>query len=356
MPKKILVTGAAGFIGFSLIGALLKRGDQVLGIDNINDYYDVDLKNARLANLGINPAQIHWHQPIKSQLYPAYTFIRMNLEDQEPLNDLCIKEQFDVMINLAAQPGVRYSINHPHAYAQANLLGFLSILEAARLAKVGHFIYASSSSVYGMNEKVPFSVTDPVDHPLSLYAATKKANELMAHSYSHLYGIPTTGLRFFTVYGPWGRPDMAYYLFAEAIRAGKTIKVFNHGQMKRDFTYIDDIVRGIEAIIEKPAQPLPVTTGSSLDPSRSTAPYRIYNIGNNRPVPLMDFIRELEINLGTNAQMEFLEMQPGDLEETWADISELAVEFGYSPDTDIGQGVAQFVEWFKIYSSAKKSY
>lgn len=346
----ILVTGAAGFIGFFLTKALLERGDQVIGVDNINDYYDVNLKYSRLGELGISKTDVSWNKPSTSNVDQNFKFYRMNLEDKDSLMSLCDEYQFDIIVNLAAQAGVRYSIENPDVYIQSNIVGFFNVLEAARRIKVKHLVYASSSSVYGMNEKIPFSVQDSVDHPVSLYAATKKSNELMAHSYSHLYGIPTSGLRFFTVYGPWGRPDMAYYLFADAISTGRPIKVFNHGNMKRDFTYIDDIIAGIVSIISKP--PTPATEISDLNNSKrllSDAPYRICNLGNNRPVKLMDFINVIEENLRIKAKIDFLEMQSGDVPATWADIEDSIENFGYQPSTSIEEGMERFIRWYRSF-------
>jgi UDP-glucuronate 4-epimerase len=346
---KVLITGTAGFIGFHLAIALLNRGDEVVGIDNINDYYDVNLKFSRLKETGIDTDDLAWNKEIQSTKYKGYRFVKMTLEDKPALMGLCKKESFDVIINLAAQAGVRYSIQNPDAYAQSNLVGFLNILEACRFTKVKHLVYASSSSVYGLNETMPFSVQHNVDHPVSLYAATKKANELMAHAYSHLYNIPTSGLRFFTVYGPWGRPDMAYFLFAEAITQNKPIKVFNNGVMKRDFTYIDDIVSGIISVADKTAAPDSSWSGKDPNPSRSKAPYQLYNIGNNNPVELMSFIKEIEKNLGKDAELQMMEMQDGDVPATWADVEELITNFNYNPSTTIDIGLKNFVSWYKNY-------
>jgi UDP-glucuronate 4-epimerase len=346
---KILITGTAGFIGFHLACKLIGRGFDIVGIDNINDYYDPELKFARLAECGIPKAEVSWHREIRSTKYQNYRFIRMNLESKGELMSLCHREQFDAIVHLAAQAGVRYSILNPDAYAQSNLVSFLNILEVSRHNPVTHLVYASSSSVYGLNASMPFSAHDNVDHPVSLYAASKKANELMAHTYSHLYKIPTSGLRFFTVYGPWGRPDMAYFSFAENILSGKTIQVFNNGKMKRDFTYIDDIVNGIISVLESPAKPNPNWDAQHPDPSSSTAPYRIFNIGNNEPVELMDFIGEIEKSLGKKANMEYKEMQPGDVVATWANIDDLMTEFNYQPSTSISEGIAKFATWYKSY-------
>lgn len=346
---KIVVSGSAGFIGFHLAIALLKEGHEVIGIDNINEYYDVKLKYRRLNECGIEKKEIVWFKETKSHKYINYIFIRLNLEDKSELMDVCERHNPDVFINLAAQAGVRHSITHPDSYVQSNLVGFLNVLESCRYIKTKHLIYASSSSVYGLNAEVPFSVKHSTNHPVSLYAATKKANELMAHTYSYLYGLPTTGLRFFTVYGPWGRPDMAYFLFANAIFSNKPIQVFNQGKMKRDFTYIEDVIDGILKIIATPAQPNAAWTADHPDPSSSTAPYRIYNIGNSNPVELISFIRELEKRLGKKAIMEMKEMQAGDVINTWADVDELTSQFNYKPKTKIQEGIKKFVRWYKEY-------
>ncbi len=336
---KILVTGAAGFIGFHLSKALLSKGHIVVGIDNINDYYDVNLKYARLNELGISRKQSEkfLNRATGAVYKDSFQFVRMNLEDRENLPILFNESEFEVVCNLGAQAGVRYSIENPETYIDSNVVGFLNILECCRHYKVKHLLYASSSSVYGENKKVPFSTSDNVDYPISLYAATKKSNELMAHTYSHLFGIPTTGLRFFTVYGPWGRPDMAPILFANAITNNLPIKVFNNGNMSRDFTYIDDIVNGIEILLKNP----PV---KSLD----KPPYRISNIGNGNPESLGDFIKAVEDSFGVKAQKILLPMQPGDVPKTWADISEIE-KLGYKSKVHIGEGVQKFVEWFKHY-------
>jgi len=351
MSKKILVTGSAGFIGFHLVNALISRGDIVVGLDNINDYYDVNLKYARLAECGIDKSKIEWNHQVVSEKFQDYRFIKMNLEDKHALLTLCKSENFDVIVNLAAQAGVRYSIENPDAYIQSNVVGFLNVLEACRHCKIKHLVYASSSSVYGLNEAIPFSVKHNVDHPVSLYAATKKSNELMAHSYSHLYQIPTSSLRFFTVYGPWGRPDMAYYLFAQAIKNDEPIKVFNNGKLKRDFTYIDDVVKGIINVADKPALRDNEWDATQPDISRSKAPYRIYNIGNNKPVELLDFIQTIADVMLKTPRMIMLDMQPGDVLATWADVDELIEMFNYKPDTSIEEGLAKFVSWFKSYHS-----
>jgi len=336
---KILVTGAAGFIGFHLCTVLLKQGHQIVGLDNINDYYDVNLKYARLNELGISrtDAEVFLNKSESSIYKRNLFFTRMNLEDREELPSLFKDHKFDVVCNLAAQAGVRYSIENPEAYIDSNIVGFLNILECCRHSKIEHLLYASSSSVYGENKKVPFSTSDNVDHPISLYAATKKSNELMAYTYSHLYSIPTTGLRFFTVYGPWGRPDMAPMLFADAISNNRPIKVFNNGNMSRDFTYIDDIVNGIEILLTNP----PVKEANK-------PAYRLSNIGNGDPQSLGDFIKAIEASLGVHAKKEYLPMQAGDVPQTWADISEIE-KLGYKSTTEINEGVDKFVTWFKNY-------
>lgn len=330
----ILVTGAAGFIGFHLARRYLEAGRLVVGFDNLNDYYDVTLKQARLDVLRRNP---------------AFQFVRADLADVAALNRLFEQHRFEMVVNLAAQAGVRYSLINPQAYVESNLLGFVNILEACRHHGTRHLLYASSSSVYGGVTKMPFSVHQNVDRPLSVYAATKKSNELLAHSYSHLFRLPTTGLRFFTVYGPWGRPDMALFIFTRAILAGKPIAIFNHGRMQRDFTYIDDIVDGVFRLTDKLPQPDENWDSDAPDPGRSSAPYRLYNIGNRKPVPLMQLIAILENCLGVEAKKEFLPMQPGDVPATYADIDDLAREVGFSPRTDIETGVAKFVAWYKEY-------
>lgn len=346
---KILVTGSAGFIGFHLTKTLLERGDVVVGIDNINDYYDVNLKYARLAETGIDKKAENWNQRITSTKYPNYSFIRMHLEDKESINKLLANEQFDNICHLAAQAGVRYSLENPYAYIDSNILGFLNILEGARNNNIKHLVYASSSSVYGGNTKMPLSTADSVDHPISLYAATKKSNELMAHVYSHLFNIPTTGLRFFTVYGPWGRPDMALFLFTKSIIENKPIQVFNYGNMTRDFTFIDDIIKGVVKVIDKPAKP---TTEDNLDPSSSNiAPYKVYNIGNSSPVKLLDYIEAIENELSKKAIKDFLPMQPGDVPYTEADVSDLVRDFGYKPSTQVRDGIKEFIKWYKNFYS-----
>ena len=351
---KVFLTGSAGFIGFHVTVALLKNGHEVVAIDNINDYYDVNLKYARLSETGIEMSEIKWNKEVNSFKYPLHRFIQLNLEDKNELMRIFRENHFDVVINLAAQAGVRYSIINPDAYIQSNLVGFTNILEACRHFKIGNLIYASSSSVYGLNEQIPFSTKHCTNHPVSLYAATKKANELMAHAYSCLYKIPTTGLRFFTVYGPFSRPDMACYIFADAIINNKPIQVFNNGKMKRDFTYIDDVVTGIMKVIEKPAQSNESWDGQQPDPGSSSAPYRIFNIGNNKPVNLMSFIHELEESIGKKAIIEMKGMQAGDVTDTWADIDDSIMQFDYTTDTSISNGLRKFTEWYKNYHAIEK--
>ncbi len=346
---KYLVTGSAGFIGFHLTLQLLHKGHEVVGIDNINDYYDVNLKFQRLAQTGISKDEIGENQAVQSSKYSSYTFYKMALEDQQSIMQLFEREGFDIIVNLAAQAGVRYSLTNPTAYINANIQGFLNILEACRAFPVKHLVYASSSSVYGANTKMPFSTSDNVDHPVSLYAATKKSNELMAHTYSHLFNIPTTGLRFFTVYGPWGRPDMALFLFAEAIKNNKPIQVFNHGKMVRDFTFVDDIVEGIVRVSESPSKSNKDWSGNDPDPGSSYAPYKVYNIGNSNPVQLMDYIGALEKALGKVAEKIMLPLQQGDVPATFADVTDLTRDTGYKPNTSVEEGVAKFVEWYKEY-------
>lgn len=353
---KILVTGTAGFIGYHLANALVDLGYEVVGLDNLNDYYDVNLKYARLLHAGISTSEIDWHKEVKSNKYRHYSFIKASIEDKQVIMEVCKEYKFDAVVNLAAQAGVRYSITNPDTYIQSNMVGFFNILEACRCNNVRHLVYASSSSVYGLNEQIPFTVTQSTNHPVSLYAATKKANELMAHTYSHLYKLPTTGLRFFTVYGPWGRPDMACYLFADAIMKEKAIQVFNHGQMMRDFTYVDDIVNGIINVIEKPACCTPDWNAKHPNPSTSSAPYRLYNIGNNRPVKLMTFIQELEKQIGKKAVIEMQEMQPGDISATWANVDDMIAQFKYKPSTTIQTGLKKFVSWFKNYHHKPESF
>ncbi len=331
---KILVTGAAGFIGFHVSQVLCGRGDEVVGIDNLNDYYAVSLKEARLAQL----------EPLEN-----FRFIKLDLADRSGMEQLFAVEKFDRVVHLGAQAGVRYSIENPHAYADSNLIGFLNILEGCRHHNVEHLVYASSSSVYGANETIPFSEEDNVDHPVSLYAATKKANEAMAHSYSQLYSLPTTGLRFFTVYGPWGRPDMSPILFADAINQGKPLKVFNYGKHRRDFTYIDDIVEGVVRTLDRIALPDPDWSGLKPNPSSSKAPWRVYNIGNSQPVELLYYIECLEQAFGKTTEKTLLPLQPGDVEHTYADVTALMRDTGYEPNTPIEEGVAKFAEWYRGY-------
>ncbi len=333
---KVLVTGAAGFIGSHLSHRLLGRGDDVVGIDNMNAYYDPSLKQARLQPLTANP---------------SFTFKRLDIADREGMRDLFASNRFDLVAHLAAQAGVRYSLQNPAAYIDSNVVGFGNILEGCRHTEVRHLVYASSSSVYGANTALPFSVHNNVDHPLSLYAATKKANELMAHSYSHLYRLPTTGLRFFTVYGPWGRPDMALYLFTKAIVAGEPINVFNHGRMSRDFTYIDDIVEGVLRSLDTVATPDPGWSGNAPDPASSNSPYRLYNIGNNSPAELTELIGIIEEALGKKARLNPMEMQPGDVPATYADVDALRDAVGFAPATPLHIGVKRFVEWYRVYHS-----
>lgn len=331
--SQILVTGAAGFIGFHTAQSLLKSGHEVVGIDNLNDYYSPQLKRDRLGQIDSS----------------AFTFVEGDFADRATVERLFTDHRIDQVIHLGAQAGVRYSLENPHAYVQSNLVGFCNILEACRHGQVKHLVYASSSSVYGLNSKMPLSTSDPVDHPVSLYAATKKSNELMAHTYSYLYGLPTTGLRFFTVYGPWGRPDMSPFLFANAMVKGEPIQVFNHGQMKRDFTYIDDIVEGVVRVLKEPPIAHPGELSKLDFPNTSTAPYRIFNIGNNQPVALLDYIHAMEVAFGIEAKMEFLPMQPGDVLETYADVDDLAKLVGFRPKTPLAEGLASFATWFKRY-------
>lgn len=346
---KILVTGAAGFIGSYVCKRLLSRGDVVVGLDNINTYYDINLKYGRLSTLGIAEEEIGWYKFVQSNNYPNFKFVRMNLEDRQAMQMLFANEGFDKVMNLAAQAGVRYSIDNPYAYVESNVDGFLNLLEGCRHNSVKHLVYASSSSVYGLNGKVPFSEKDSIAHPVSLYAATKKSNELMAHTYSHLYGIPSTGLRFFTVYGPWGRPDMSPFLFADAILHGRAIKVFNNGDMLRDFTYIDDIVEGVLRVIDHIPVGNPDWRAETPDPSTSTAPYKIYNIGNSQPVKLMDFIKAIEEAIGRPAEKIFLPMQPGDVYQTNADTTSLQQELGFKPDKPIKEGVKETMDWYRSF-------
>ena len=333
---KVLVTGSAGFIGSALSIRLLERGDDVVGLDNHNNYYDPDLKEARLSRHLDNP---------------KYEHIRADIEDKELITEIFESYKFDGVINLAAQAGVRYSIENPHAYLNSNILGFGNILEGCRNSRISHLVYASSSSVYGSNTEMPFSIHHNVDHPLSLYAASKKANELMAHTYSHLYKLPTTGLRFFTVYGPWGRPDMALFKFTDAILSGKKIQVFNYGKHRRDFTYIDDIVEGVVRVLDKPAESNPNWSGEAPDPGSSLAPWRVYNIGNNSPVELMDYISAIDDALGIIAEKELLPLQPGDVPDTFADVDDLVRDYDYKPSINVKEGVEKFIDWYKEYNN-----
>lgn len=348
---KVLVTGAAGFIGAAVSKALIAQGHEVVGLDNLNDYYDIGLKYSRLKNLGIYKENIGWYKFSTSNLYDHFSFIRMNLEDTQAIRMLFANGQFDIVINLGAQAGVRYSINHPHTYIESNVDGFINVLEGCRTNMIKHLVYASSSSVYGLNGKVPFSEHDGIAHPVSLYAATKKSNELMAHAYSELYNIPTTGLRFFTVYGPWGRPDMSPFLFIDAILHNRPIKLFNKGDMLRDFTYIDDVVEGIIRIMEIIPTRNPQWDKMTPDPASSSAPYKIYNIGNQHPVRLMDYVKCIENSTGSEAKKDFLPMQPGDVYQTYADSSALAEITGFKPNTPLQEGINKTVEWFKSYYS-----
>ncbi len=331
---KILLTGAAGFIGMTTTLRLLARGDEVVGLDNLNDYYEVSLKHNRLARL--TP-------------HANFRFVQMDVADRAGMERLFAAERFDRVIHLAAQAGVRYSLKNPHAYVDSNIVGFMNVLEGCRHSAVQHLVYASSSSVYGGNTKMPFSEHDSVDHPVSMYAATKKANELMAHTYSHLFGLPTTGLRFFTVYGPWGRPDMALFLFTKAILEGRPIDVFNHGQMQRDFTFVDDIVEGVIRVMDRVAEPNPAYVSDRPDPGTSNAPYRVFNIGNHNPVQLLDYIACIEDALGMKAQKNLLPLQDGDVPATYADVDALRDWVGFAPATDVGTGVARFVAWYRGY-------
>lgn len=345
----ILITGTAGFIGFHLSRRLIKEGKSVVGIDIINDYYDVNLKYGRLKEKGIDHQKIEYGVPIKSSLYPNYTFIKCDLNDYTTLQNIFKENKFTRVINLAAQAGVRYSIENPKAYIDSNISGFANILECCRNYDIKHLVYASSSSVYGLNEDMPFSTSDNVDHPISLYAASKKSNELMAHTYSHLYSLPTTGLRFFTVYGPWGRPDMALFIFTKAILEDKAISINNHGNMARDFTYVDDIVESIKRITDITPEPDPEWSGLKPDPSSSPSPYRIYNIGNNSPVKLMDFVEAIEKELGKEAIKEFRPMQAGDVPSTWARVEDLSKITGFRPATPIEKGIRDFIAWYRSY-------
>ncbi len=346
---KILVTGTAGFIGFHVAKKLLERGDEVVGLDNINDYYDVDLKFSRLKELGIEKERIFDNTLIQSSIYPNHKFLKLDISNREQMRDFFERESFNAVCHLAAQAGVRYSIENPNAYIDSNIVGFMNVLEGCRHNNIQNLSFASSSSVYGLNKSQPFKTADHTDHPISLYAATKKSNEMMAHTYAHLYGIKTTGLRFFTVYGPWSRPDMAPMLFVSAISQNKGIKVFNNGNMQRDFTYIDDIVDGIMKVIDNPAKKSEGWDAYHPNPNESTASYKIYNIGNSSPIKLMDFITTIETKLGKVAKKEMLPMQDGDVQSTYADASGLKENFNYKPSISLEQGIEKFIDWYREY-------
>jgi UDP-glucuronate 4-epimerase len=346
LTVKILITGTAGFIGFHLANRMILEGHEVVGLDNINDYYDVGVKYGRLSHAGLVKEDISYGSLLQSKKFSNYRFIKLDLENQEALASLFLQEKFDAVCNLAAQAGVRYSLTNPHAYIQSNVVGFLNILECCREFGVDNLSYASSSSVYGLNESYPFATTDSADHPMSLYAASKKSNELMAHTYSHLFGIRTTGLRFFTVYGPWGRPDMALFLFTKAALEGEPITVFNHGEMLRDFTYVDDIVDGIKRVIDSPASVDGKWQGNKPLPNSSSAPYRLFNIGNNSPVKLMDFIQAIENSLDISIEKNMMPIQPGDVPQTFANVDDLIETLGYAPETSFQDGITKFVEWY----------
>lgn len=348
---KILITGAAGFIGYHLGEALMQRNVKIVGLDNINDYYDVNVKYGRLKNCGFEKPEIEYNRLITSSKNSNFSFIKLNLEDKGNLENLFEREKFDKVINLAAQAGVRYSLVNPQAYIDSNIIGFLNILECCRHYNIKHLTYASSSSVYGLNEKQPFSTKDNVDHPVSVYAASKKSNELMAHAYSHLFGVPTTGLRFFTVYGPWGRPDMALFIFTKAILENKPIDVYNYGKMQRDFTYISDIVQGIIKVLDNPPKGNKNWNPKNPDPSSSVAPYKIYNIGNNEPVELMYFVKTIEEELGKKAKINLLPIQPGDVPATYADVTDLVENFNYKPQTSVKEGIKNFINWYRKFYS-----
>lgn len=345
LEGRILVTGAAGFIGYHLIESLIPYGHKVIGLDNINDYYDVSLKFDRLKKLGIEKESVNWNVELESKIFSNFRFVRMNLEDFDNLYVLFENSKFDYVIHLAAQAGVRYSLQNPAAYIQSNLVGFANIIEISKINQIKHFLYASSSSVYGLNRNVPFSPLEQVDRPVSLYAATKKSNELIAHSYCHLYNMPTTGLRFFTVYGPWGRPDMAYFNFTKSILSGNEIFLFNHGEMRRDFTFVTDVVEGVISAVAN----IPICYQDNSDSNDTKAPYRIMNIGNNDSVSLMDFVKILENLLGKKANIVFKEMQDGDVFETWADIEYSNKIIGYTPKVKIDKGLEEFVKWYLLY-------
>ncbi|HSR39711.1 MAG TPA: NAD-dependent epimerase [Phnomibacter sp.] len=352
---KILVTGAAGFIGFHLSKRLVNDGHEVIGLDSINDYYDVNLKFGRLSAAGIEREKIEYGRLVQSIAHSNYAFVQLQLEEREAVMQLFAQHSFDAVVNLAAQAGVRYSVTNPHAYVDANVVGFMNLLEGCRHHHVGHLVYASTSSVYGLNEKSPFSPKEAADHPISLYAATKKANEMMAHVYSHLYGLPTTGLRFFTVYGPWGRPDMALFLFTKAILENRPIDVFNYGKMQRDFTYVDDIVEGIVRVIQQPAKSNEHWDPQHPESDSSSAPYRIYNIGNSAPVSLMEYIEAIESKLGRTAEKNLLPLQPGDVTSTYADTTSLEQDFGYKPETTVREGVSRFIDWYLSFFQPQSS-
>jgi len=346
---KILITGTAGFIGFHTAKRFINESFEVVGLDSINDYYDKNLKYARLTETGIERDKITYGHLVKSTKFDNYHFIKLQIEDKDEILKLFESEKFDYVCHLAAQAGVRYSIENPYVYFHSNINGFLNIIEACKRNNTKHLVYASSSSVYGLNKKMPFSTSDNVDHPISLYAATKKSDELIAHAYSHLFNLPTTGLRFFTVYGPWGRPDMALFIFTKAILENKPISVYNNGDMMRDFTYIDDIVEGIFRIVQQPAETNLEWSGNKPDPASSSAPYKIYNIGNGNPVQLMDYIKAAEKALDKKAEKKFMSMQPGDVQKTFADISSLEKDFDYKPNKNIETGVNEFVKWYRKY-------
>jgi len=349
MTSKVLITGTAGFIGFHLARRLLTEGYEVVGLDNINNYYDVNLKFSRLKETGILRDKIEYGKLIKSSLFDNYSFIKCDLCDKDRIDSLFKEEKFEKVINLAAQAGVRYSLDHPLEYINSNIVGFVNILEACRHNKIKHLLYASSSSVYGLNEKMPFSTSDNVDHPISLYAASKKSDELIAHTYSYLFKLPTTGLRFFTVYGPWGRPDMALFIFTKAIIEGKSIDIYNNGDMLRDFTYVSDVVNSLTLILEKIPEPDNEWSGSNPDPGFSPAPYKVYNIGNCSPVRLIDFISAIENYLGKKAIRKYLPLQAGDVPATWADVEELFKKIQYKPATTIKSGIKEFIDWYIDY-------
>ena len=346
---KILITGTAGFIGYHTAKRFINEGFEVVGLDSINDYYDRNLKYARLKETGIEKEKVQEGKLTQSTKFKNYKFIKLQLEDKDAILKLFKEQKFDYVCHLAAQAGVRYSIENPYVYFQSNINGFLNIIEAGKQNKIKHLVYASSSSVYGLNEEMPFSTSHNVDHPISLYAATKKSDELIAHAYSHLFNLPTTGLRFFTVYGPWGRPDMALFLFTKAILENKPINIYNNGDMMRDFTYVDDIVEGIFRVTNQPAKAEKKAKGKELDPAQSTAPYKIYNIGNGNPVQLMDYVNAIEKTLNIEAKKNFMPMQPGDVQKTYADVENLKKDFGYKPSITIEYGVAKFIDWYRLY-------